>query len=73
VSPRDQLFFRVVLGAFILLVLAGAGMMFVVLTVEDAAIVTRVIGVFSGLASATFGFASGYLLGNRNGNGEPKQ
>lgn len=65
----NELFYKVMVGAFILLMFIGAGMMFAVLTVTDQAIVIRVIGVFTGTLGATFGFASGYLLGKRNGNG----
>ena len=65
----NELFYKVMVGAFILLMFLGAGMMLVVLTVTDQAIVIRIVGAFTGTLSAVFGFASGFLLGRRNGNG----
>ena len=61
-------------GAFIVIMFLGAGTIFII--IEDAGnqtIVLRLVGAFVGLITAIVGFATGFLLGQRNGNGHNGQ
>jgi hypothetical protein len=65
----NELFYKVMLGAFILLILMGFAMTAILLSTDDPTIAVRIIGAFTGALTAVLGFASGFLLGRRNGNG----
>jgi len=65
----NELFYKVMVGAFVLLMFLGAGMTVVIVSGVNETITLRLIGAFTGFLTATIGFASGYLLGKRNGNG----
>lgn len=66
---RNDLFYRVMVGLFAILLLLGLGTVAAVLWTDSETVVLRVIGLFAGALTAVVGFASGYLLAQRNGNG----
>lgn len=65
---KDELFYRFIIGLFIILLLFGVGMAVVVLF-GDHALGAKMVNVFSSMFTATLGFGAGFLLG-RNGNGK---
>lgn len=66
---RNELFYKVMVGLFVIVLLIGLGTMAAVLWTDSETIVIRIIGLFAGTLTAAVGFASGYLLAQRNGNG----
>lgn len=62
-SGRDELFFRFALGALVVLILYGAGMVAVILTDASDTIAKGMITGFSGMFGLIIGLGSGYLLG----------
>ena len=70
---RNELFYKVLLGGFIVVMFLGAGVIFVIIEDASQTIILRLIGAFTGLITAIVGFATGYLLGQRNGNGHNGQ
>lgn len=70
---RDQIFARVILGLFSILVLYGLGMTLVIV-LGDVTLGGRMVTGFSGMFAGILGFLTGYLLakpGNGQGNGDP--
>lgn len=61
-SDHDRLFYRFMLGVFILLLLYGAGMTAVVIFGE-VVLASRMVSGFATMFAATLGLGSGYLLG----------
>lgn len=58
----DQLFLQFVRGLFLIMLLFGAGMMFVILF-GDSSLGSKMLTIFSSMFVAVLGLGSGYILG----------
>jgi hypothetical protein len=68
---RDALFYRFIIGLFILMILYGAGMLIVILW-GDHVLASKMLNAFAAMFSGTLGLGAGYLLG-KNGGGNNGQ
>jgi hypothetical protein len=59
-------------GMFVVILLLGLGMTVILVVTDNPTVAVRAIGAFTGTLSAGIGLATGYLLGQRNGNGNGK-
>jgi hypothetical protein len=64
---RDTLFYRFVVGLFVLMLLYGIGMIVTFSFVSESTAL-RMISAFAAMFSGTLGLGAGYLLA-KNGNG----
>lgn len=68
----DKIFWRFVLGMFIIMILYGSGMTLVLLSGNNT-IGLRMISGFASMFAGILGLGSGYLLAQRPGNKDNKE
>jgi len=64
---NDALFLKVMIGLFVVLILYGAGMIFVIIY-SDSTVAARMISGFASMFASILGLAAGYVLGRSNGH-----